>query len=399
MSNRLPTFSSIDRAMRCRASTCLPAADSVSDYAESGTVMHRYLQRVPEIGQEAALAEAPEDEQPFLAAIPVEELPTDPKQYAAEVALAFDAASGTAREIGRNLDRDYGSVRPTEFVGTVDLASLVGGDGVYVADWKKRGRYVKGAKDNWQIRAGIVAASIAWGRTRGCGSIIRIFEDGEVFRDRADFSPGDIEQDKYELTMLAVSITNDRRAYIQGEEIPAVTGSHCRYCPSFQFCPSNLSLARRLTTEPDVVRNEIVVSRETAPQVVIALRQIKQVAKTIEEALDALASQAAAAGQPIDMGDGTVYAPVPRNRESIDGVRAKAILEAELGEHAVAAISIDVTKSGIKKALQRKLNGARGISKAEEELLGKLRAAGAVKKSTSYSCDVTTPKKLNGAAA
>lgn len=402
---RLPTFSGIGRAMACRASCVLAQADHVSDEAESGTAMHSFLERVAalraegKVAEEAAavaLTEAPEDEQPFLASIPVEELPTDPKAFAAEVALAFDAATGKCREIGRGLARNYGEVAPTEFVGTVDIAALMDSDGVFVADWKKRGRYVRAARDNWQIRAGLVAAAGAWGRTRGRGSIIRIYEDGDVYRDRGDLSAPDLEQARYELTMLAVSIVKDRAAYSRGEQIPATTGSHCRYCPSFQFCPANLTLARRMAAEPQAVQIELeaLVTRETAPQVVRALAQAKAIVKAIEDAIDSLASQAAADGQPLEMGDGTVYAPIPRQRESIDGELAAPILRAELGEHASVAIALDVTKAGIKKAIGRKLNGARGVSKIEADVIEKLRKAGAVKRSVSYSCDITTPKAL-----
>jgi hypothetical protein len=410
---RLPSFSSIERAVRCRASTVLPQADHVSDQAEGGTVMHTFMERVRNLraegkaleeARELALAEAPEEEQDFLAAIPVEDLPTDPKAFAAEVALAFDALTGKARELGRGIGRRYEQaalaqgkpLAPTEFVGTVDIAALHGSDGVFVGDWKRRGRYVKAARDNWQIRAGLAAAAAAWGRSRGLGSIIRIYDDGETYRDRGELSSADLNQARYELTTLAVAILNDRKAFAKGEEIPATTGDHCRYCPSFQFCPSNLALVRRIVTDEPAVRAEIVVNRETAPKIVAFVAQLKALQEEVKDALDTLAAQAAAEGKPLEMGDGTVYAPVAKSRDSIAGGSAtRALLEQEFGTEALAKeFDLDVTKSAIKAALRKRLPGGRGVTKAEEEFVEKLRKAGVVKRSVSSSCAITTPKKL-----
>lgn len=408
MSRRLPSFSSLDRASRCRASCVLPAADSVSDDAVSGTVMHTFLLRVAELRaqgvcvEDAALAaalDAPEEERDFLQAIPVETLPTDPKAFAGEVALALDVATGKARELGRDIGRRYEEaaaaqgrpLAPTEIVGSLDVVALMDADGVFVADWKKRGRYVKPARENLQVRAGLVAACRAWGRTRGRGQVIRIFDDArDPFRDTVDFDAAAIDAAQVELTKLAARIFSDRKAAAKGEAIPAVTGSHCRYCPSFQWCPANAQLARRVA-EPQELREALTdapqITRESAPAIRQRIVQARRVIDEVEKALDELASQEAAAGRPLVLEPGLFYAPVPRNREVIDGAKAEAVLRAELGALADEAIEKDVTKKGISRALRKKLNGGRGITKAEAELLEKLRKAGAVKKTTSYSCD------------
>jgi len=407
MTRRLPTFSAIGRAMACRASAVLPAADSITEDATSGTIMHAFLLRVGELrasgmpaedAQVAAALEAPEDEREFLEAIPVESLPTDPKGFAGEVALAFDAATGKARELGRDIGRRYEEaaqaqgkpLAPTEFVGSVDVAALLGDDGIFVADWKKRGMYVTPARENWQIKTGLVAAAQAWGRIRGRGEVIRIYDDGrDPYRDRADFTPTDLERAQVDLTLLAVRILADRKAYDAGDEIPAVTGPQCRYCASFQWCPANAALARRVA-EPAELREAItdapLISRENAPAIRRRLVQAKAVLEAVESALDTLASQEAAAGRPLELEPGLFYAPVPRPRETIDGAKAESILRAELGDAAGVAIEIDVTKAGLKRAIREKMNGARGVAKVETEILEKLRRAGALKKTVSYSC-------------
>ena len=409
---RLPSFSALGRADLCRASAVLPAADNISDASESGTVMHQFLLRVAELRKEGrdaeeaadmASQEAPEDERAFLSGIPVESLPTDPSAFAGEVALALDVATGKARELGRDIGRRYEEaaaaqgkpLSPTEIVGSVDVAALMSTDGVFVADWKKRGRYVKPARENMQIKAGIVAAARAWGRSRAAGEIIRIYEDGRPpYVDRVNLSASEVDAAQRDLTILAARIIRDRQAHAKGGQIPATTGQHCRYCASFQFCPANNALARRIA-EPAELREALtdapVITRELAPAILRRLVQAKAVIAEVEEALESFASQEAAAGRPLDVEPGFVFVPVPIPRESIDAAKAEAILIAELGEDGRAAIEREVTKTAIDKAI-RKARGRKGITKARESLLERLRAAGAVKKTISYTFDVRAKK-------
>jgi hypothetical protein len=408
---RLPTFSALGRADLCRASAVLPTADNISEAATSGTVMHAFLLRVAELRKEGrepdeaadlAAQEAPEDERDFLASIPVENLPTDPAAFAGEVALALDVATGKARELGRNIDRRYEEaaaaqgkpLAPTEFVGSLDVAALMGADGAFVADWKKRGRYVSPARENLQIKAGIVAACRAWGRQRGAGEIIRIYEDGRPpYVDRMTLSAAEVDTAQRDLTLLAARIFRDRQAHAKGEQIPATTGDHCRYCASFAWCPSNLALVREMAG-PDLSEAGAgpLITRENFPVVLRRLTQAKQVIGEVEEALDRFASQEAARNQPLEVEPGYVFAPFPRPRESIDAEKAEATLIAELGEAGKLAIEKDVTKTAIKKAI-RKAHGSKGIGKREEALLERLRAAGAVKKTVSYTCEVRARKQ------
>jgi len=63
---RLPTASSLDRAMACPASCVLPATDAPSSAADRGTAIHAYLQMLTEVWTpEEALGETPSELHPL----------------------------------------------------------------------------------------------------------------------------------------------------------------------------------------------------------------------------------------------------------------------------------------------------------------------------------------------
>lgn len=382
---RLPTFSALNRADVCPASAVLPASDSISEHSTSGTNVHRFLERVNQIGREPALLEVPDEDRALCEALDTESLPTDPAAFAPEVALAYDAVTGKAREIGRGLDRKYGAVGPTEIVGTLDIGALMGPDGVYVGDWKKgwsHGRLTPPPERNLQLKAGLVAAARAWGRARGRGEVIRIFDDGDSYRKTATFSPGQIDNAEGEIVMLASRVMLDRQTYASGGEVRAVTGPHCTYCPSFAYCPANLALARALGGDAAAVKGSTLalLTPENAPVVYQRMKQARAVIEEIEEAVRTFARQT-----PIDLGDGVVYGVRAEDRREIDGRLAEQALAEVLGEAAKVAIEPEVTLSGVERAVKKYLadhpkENVRGALKAlKERALEALKARGALK--------------------
>ncbi len=382
---RLPTFSALNRADACRASAVLPGADSVSEHSTSGMNVHRYLQRVNEIGRDAALAEVPDSDRALCEALDTASLPTDPAAFAPEVSLAYDVVSGKAREIGRGLDRNYGPVGPTEIVGTLDVGALMGSDGFYDGDFKKgwsHGRHTPPPDRNLQIKAGLVAGCRAYGRTRGRGEVIRIFDDGDHYRAAVDLSTAQIDGAEGELVMLASRVMLDRQAYEAGEEVPAVTGPHCTYCPSFQWCPANLALARELGGQPldFKERTLALLTPENAPQVYQRMKQARAVIEEIEVAVKTYARQT-----PIALGEGVIYGVRLGEERKIDGAIAAAALREVLGDAASEAVEPEVTLSSLKRAIKKYLaerpaENVRGaIGKMEERALDLLKARGALK--------------------
>ena len=59
----------------------------------------------------------------------------DPGQGLAEVAFAYDVETGKARELGRDVERQYGKLAPTEIPGSLDLLYMVG-DVLHIDDYK-----------------------------------------------------------------------------------------------------------------------------------------------------------------------------------------------------------------------------------------------------------------------
>ena len=135
-----PSGSRIHRIWKCPPSMILPQVetDEVSPAADRGRTIHSFLERVRELGTEAAIVWAtsgmPADEAKtiswILRAINVDDLPT---HLATEVAFLYDWKARIAREIGRGLGRDYvGHLRrtgqdpigPTEIPLTIDLVGV-----------------------------------------------------------------------------------------------------------------------------------------------------------------------------------------------------------------------------------------------------------------------------------
>ncbi len=381
----LPTFSALNRAQACRASAVLPGADSISEHATSGTNVHRFLQRTNEVGRDQALLEVADDDRALCEALDTASLPTDPKAFAPEVALVYDAVTGKARELGRGLERNYGAPGPTDFVGTVDIAALMGDDGAFVGDWKKgwsHGRTTPPPARNLQLKAGLVAACRAWDRRRGKVEMIRIFDDGDAYRASAAFSPAEVDAAEGELVMLASRIMLDRTTYDSGREVPAVTGPHCTYCPSFAWCPANLALARELGLAPQEFRDRSValITPANAPQVYERVKQARAVLDEVEAAIQTYARQT-----PIDLGDGVVYGVRPEERRAIDGHLAEPALAEVLGDAAKTAIEPEVTIASVKRAVKKYLaarpkENVRGAAaELEKRALEVLKARGALK--------------------
>jgi hypothetical protein len=359
----LPTFSSLPRAFACRLSCVLPRVDSTSAFAQEGTTRHLFFQRVSEISQtgktvdearDLALSEASEEDREVLAMIPLDNLQM--ANVAPEVAMAFDAATGQARELGRGLDRDYSSARPTEFVGTTDRLGLAGERSVYIGDFKGRARRRPAAQDEQLLAAALCACRIH-GRNQAELEIIRVI-DGEPYHSTATVGAFELDTFEDRLVELGHRIHDDRAAFARGEIPDAEVGDHCRYCPSLRYCPAKMALARATIGQDsqeilDLVKQGVaLIDIENAPRLRELVSQADKILDAVKDALRDFARQT-----PIPLPDGRVYGvnPDSETREIVDGKAAVKALESIFGPAADEAASVDVTFSGIERATKKYL--------------------------------------------
>lgn len=172
-------------------------------------------------------------------------------------------------------------------------------------------------------------------------------------------------------------IKQARAKHAAGEHIELVEGSHCTYCPAQSRCPAKTAMIKAVATGEVVQADAADLTPEQAEWVATRLPSI---ARFVDASRDALRTYVRQNG-PVPMGDGVFWGPVNEDRETVDAMKAKPVLEEELGPHAEVAIKTTLAKSAIEDAIAEK-HSAEGIkrqkSAAMRRILAKLHAAGAV---------------------
>ena len=411
----IPTASRLELAATCRLSSCLPVVQTTSAFSSEGSVFHAFFQQIVELRQEkpgqgaltleiarlAALEAAPVELRPALELVRLDTLALDPNAIAAEVAFAFDVSRGTARELGRGLNRDYGELGAMEFAGTIDRAAMKADGGGYVGDYKRWGWTTPRCKDNRQIKFAALCLARVWGAKYVDAEIVRIDDDGETWGDVARFEPFDLDQFEAELFDLMGRIVADREAYAAGDLPEATTSDGCRYCPSLPYCPAKMMIARAVIgqTSDEVAklgRGELLITMENAPRLWDLAKQAKAILETLTDGLKDLARVT-----PFTLADGSVVGPVPwPGREVTDGRKARAYLVEKYGEKAAdVGTKVTVSLDGINLAVKEWIRehpdqNVRGmIGKQEEAAFAELMKRGLARKIETVQIRAKKPPK------
>lgn len=297
MAIKVPTASALDRTIKCPASQALPhITEPPGKAARKGTSIHTYLEHV-DGGKnvEGAIALVPEEHQPLCRAIDPSDLPTDKSLYAAEVAVAYDYATGKGRMLGQGKSRNYGQLSPTEIAGTSDV--MAWGQYLKVSDYKTGMGYVPAAKGNPQLLLIALAGTRALGLDTATVEIIRVNETGPPVRDLAEVDEFDLDSFalKVKQTMASVQVAATE---IEAGRTPDVReGGWCKYCPAKQACPAKRGLLADL-----VAKGPDALAHSDMPVVYKRVRNLNNLAEKAMERLKALAREA-----PIEIGDGLMY--------------------------------------------------------------------------------------------
>jgi hypothetical protein len=361
----------------------------MTESAGFGSIVHDFLMRVPRVGRELALEQVPDPHRAALEALNLDGLPLDASAYAQEVAIAYDTATDTARELCRGMGRpDYSlyGIKPTEVVGTLDVLGLTE-DAVVVLDYKTGWADLGPVKDNWQLRGCALLAARLHHRQKAIVGIIRIKPAGEEhFSDRANLMAMDLD-----IVQDALVELRDRKARFiaqdkAGQAVPTLQGSWCTYCPSFDFCPSKQNLiAVGLGLTPHRASYfPAVLSPETAPIAYKNMELLRGVLKRYEETFNEYA-----AAHPVALGNGYVYGRKDLSAESIDVDKAKELLDRWMGEEAEAAIEVkrSLSKDAARAILTKRFKGKKdpltgdkvNLSRMFDVFMESLREAGAIR--------------------
>ena len=359
------TPSSHDRIAACPTSEILPHVKETSDDATRGTIIHAFLDDVAKHGREEALARAPEEYSLVCAAIDTDRLPIG-AAFRSEVAFAYDTVKGTAREIPvRN--RQYVGLAETEIAGTADVVAEIDADTVYVGDYKT-GHHPP-PPDSHQLRDYALFAARAMGKSQAIAEIIKVRDDGTVWRDRKEF-------DAFELAIQEQVIRDTLRAVEKADPAKVTVGEHCRYCPAFKSCPATLALAKQ------VAANELEIpplTKETAALALERVKAVKKVLSSVEAEIKAFAER-----ESIPLQNGKTYGPRPWMQREIVVEKAMPALIEKYGLAAVdAAFPRRATVSAVEKlAKEAAIAAGEKVAPATRALMQELEQLGAVRVET-----------------
>lgn len=380
------TMSRLPIVARCPASWALPHVEEAeaSEPAKRGTAIHAFLADVSQHGRDAALDRVPDEYREACELIDTDRLPT---HLAAEVSFRLNLEKGAARELGRDIGRQYAADRsdwtPACIDGTADLVGIdEEADAVVVYDYKSGWSPQDAAADHWQIGALALAAARAYDRSNARIGIIRLWETGHVTYDVATLDAFDLNRIEVDLC-AALDRRADAILLIEEGRTPTVTtGRHCRYCPAFFACPAQVGLVRQVAAAPEALDAEIaaLLTPENAAKAYHRIVEVQMVLDRVTKQVKALAEQT-----PIPLGNNRMLGLVEKKRETIVGDVALPVLKEHYGEDvAEAAAEVSITKTRLRDALKGYAQRTGGkIAHLEKEALKLLRANSGVEVSTS----------------
>lgn len=388
--------SSLERVAACPTSAALPQVrEESTEHADRGTAVHAFLAAVGKVGREKALEEVPEEYRDACAAIDLDALPSL-EGFAAEVAFAYDWQTGTAREIGRDRERDYGILGATEIPLTVDAVGFHG-DGVVVVDWKSGRRSVTPARYNWQLRLGALAACRTYGYHRATVAIVYVRDGSRPWFDRAEFDEFDIETVADEVRAVALRVQEAAKVVKEGRAPNVTEGAHCRYCPAVRSCPAKTGLIRAAVGAPATFAEGLAA---LMPEQVGEVWEKATAALSLLHKLRAEIEAMTREHGPIPLPSGKVLQVVQTQQERV--TNGQAVYEYLSTKHgadvAMRACEIDSSKSAIREALRpvAKQTGEK-LAQLEREALAALRDAGAITSKVGSRVDEVPARKEEAA--
>lgn len=297
MAVKLPTASSLDRAIKCPASCVLPhVITRPGKAANKGTAIHVYLENVGKVGPEDALAMVAEEFRGLCSAIDIRSLPTDPSLFASEMAVAWDYVTGKGRLLGQGKNRDYSGVAATELTGTADVISWAEGL-VVVADYKSGFGYVPPARWNPQLRFLALAASSALGVRRARVAVIKVREGAEPEHDVAELDALDLDEYAGQLKRTMTAIFAREAEVLAGRSPDVKEGGWCKYCPAFVHCPGKVALLSAIAE-----KGPGALAAEDMPEVYRRVRSLQSLSEAAMDRIKELARR-----EPFSIGDGMMF--------------------------------------------------------------------------------------------
>lgn len=367
------TASKLELARECPGAFTRTWSTRRDEFAEAGTARHAV--------DEAAIArgEVPEaltDRWPGLT-------------WRAEVAYAYDVATGVGRELGVGIGRGYEAfnLSPYEVTGTADVVGL-SPDALVIVD-KKGYEEVKPAAVNPQVRFLALAAARAY--KRDAAEVAIRPEVGPM--DVAEVNPWDLPVIHNEVKQTLIDLNTailDARA---GNPVRFEVGRRCRWCDAFDDCPKQKELADSMRTDLVHVRVESMLPferDEDAAQAFDLLQRIKIMSKRLQGALIMRAKE-----RPFMTSNGMVYGPVEKEGNlEINADVAYSVVREKYGQDvADKAVSREATQTGIERALKEVASRGQ-LAEMKRAVLKEIEDRGGAKRETKVTIDLHPAPKM-----
>lgn len=410
------TGSRVDRVWHCPASAVLPQLpgdESEHEPARTrGKDIHRFLERArrpgtdPVISRAVALGEAPEDLQPLLEAVDLDDLPV---QLATEVAFSWNWVKQTGREIGRNIDRayDHPSIQPpidweSEIPCTLDIVGTARDpDGVvrgFVSDYKTGHGKLPPPDQFGQTLLGALCVRDVYKCDDCIVELITIHDNGSHHRVRRTVSDWGLDRFSDELTLAMTAA--------ESEDAQTSEGAWCRYCAAYRSCPAKVALVKSIPSElmamgakidPDTGEMAFApgqLSVRNAGRAWMVLERIKDVVSRAFEELRGIAWN-----EDIPLPDGRVVQRNATERRHADGRVAAKLLEDRYGRaERDRRVEPTVTLSSLRAAVVANIQRGEKIETRDgtgvyDRLLAELKALGGLEIKEIETVKAQAPKK------
>jgi hypothetical protein len=346
---RLPSASSLSRAIRCQASTIVPGVREPSTYAqERGTLIHSFCEvgitkgRGPAMDWLDAQPNATEEQKELCGKIDLAGLPDGVE---VEVAFSYDERRHNATRLVMASHRDYPADKL--YHGTTDLCGMVDDETVYVGDIKSGDH--EPAKDSWQLRFAALAAAAWTGAKKARVEMLRLWPSGKWGRDAHDLTAEDLRDARNALLALSEHMRTATPLEPGSFEI----GPHCKYCPALRVCPAQTAMVRAV--EPTLAtyagtEGLPVLSGFDVVHVFQRVQRYEDALKAVRTQIETLVE---ANGGNIVGEDGRHLVLQCSERRTVDDGAASVLVE-EFGAECYPALSVSIGK--LRPVMTNRLN-------------------------------------------
>lgn len=374
---KIPSASQWDRVWECPLSALLPQEDYSTELATEGTWRHKWVElRGNGMSEKEAIAQIPFKYREMVLGLDLAGLPMAPEGYGREVCYAVDTDNWTARIVGKGLTRKQMAEmkRHNELTAVLDV---VGIDEVnrrgYVADYKSE--WSQTGTDSKQLMTQAMLVAMAHGLDEVRAEIIYLGK--KSWYTGIDLDNMAIDGFRSELrdrvNQLKESASQDLRPEAIHKPRP---GDHCRYCPAFNHCPSQLTMIRQM------VKGDALPARVTPQNVGQVWEAVVKLKSALRRAEDDVRTYIKHTGSAM-MPDGSeLRVVIGEGNEVVSGRIAREVLTEMISPSAAAdAVEMKVTKSAIETAIKN--NAPKGSwAEKSREIYKEIKERGGVSRPT-----------------